>query len=88
MSLGGRCWNVVDVLHKFRKYLVEQAVRYNRLLASECNQYSYCSICEIYAAECRWLVFVSVDSAFDSGCASFNCKREWVESILNHPHRE
>jgi hypothetical protein len=67
------------VLHKFIKYLVEHGVRYHKLLASECHQYSYCSTCEIYAAECRFLVFVSVDSASESGCASSNYKREWVD---------
>lgn len=88
MSLGCGCGDGFVLLYKFIKYLVEHAVRYNRLLASECHRYSYCSTCEIYAAECRLLVFASEDSAPESGCANFNCKREWVESILNNPYRE
>lgn len=88
MSLGSGSGDGFVLLYKFIKYLVEHAVHYHRLLASECHQYSYCSICEIYVAECRSLVFVSVDSASESGCANFNCKREWVESILNNPYRD
>jgi ankyrin repeat protein len=73
---------VVVVLHKFIKYLVEHAVRYHRLLAFECHQYSYCSTCEIYAAECRLLLFVLVDLASESGYASFSCKPETFMALL------